>query len=193
MAFETLSEKPVNVEKLSTISSIIWAFAPEYRLLILAILGLESINNIDACEGVQLDRIGEIVVLSRQDAGAMIGNRELADVDAVYRILLKYKAYVNSCRCKPDDIIEATQIIFGATDIAYSERKDVPATIFLSISAPLSDLVMSILTAHNLIIHPAGVKVIANYSSKDSDTFGFVDLNPNVAGFGEGMFAQSVT
>lgn len=193
MAFETLSEKPVSVEKLSIISSIIWAFAPEYRMLILAILGLESINNIDACEGVQLDRIGEIVVLSRQDAGAMIGNRELADVDAVYRILLKYKAYVNSCRCKPDDIIEATQIIFGATDIAYSERKDVPATIFLSISAPLSDLVMSILTAHNLIIHPAGVKVIANYSSKDSDTFGFVDLNPNVAGFGEGMFAQSVT
>ena len=89
MAFETLSEKPVSVEKLSIISSIIWAFAPEYRLLILAILGLESINNIDACEGVQLDRIGEIVVLSRQDAGAMIGNRELADVVAVYRIKKK--------------------------------------------------------------------------------------------------------
>lgn len=193
MAFETLSEKPVNVEKLSTISSIIWAFAPEYDLLLLSILALENINNIDACEGVQLDRIGEIVVLSRQDAGAMIGNRELADIDDVYRILLKYKAFVNSCRCKPDEIIEATKIIFGATDIVYSERKDVPATIFLSISAPLSDLVMSILTSHNLIIHPAGVKVIANYSSQDSDTFGFVDLNPNVAGFGEGVFAQSVT
>lgn len=192
MSFELLSEKPVSVEKLSMIGSIIWAFAPEYDLLLLAILALEDINNIDYCKGVLLDRIGQIVVLSRQDAGALIGNRELADVDDVYRILLKYKAFVNSCRCKPDEIIEATRIIFGATDVVYSERKDVPATIFLSISAPLSDLVLSILTGHNLIIRPAGVKVIANYSTEDSKTFGFVDINPNVAGFGEGMFAQSV-
>ncbi len=42
----------------------------------------------------------------------MIGSRELADNDDIYRVCLKYKAFVNSCRCTPDEIIEATKIIF---------------------------------------------------------------------------------
>ena len=92
----------------------------------------------------------------------------------------------------PDEIIEATKIIFGATQVVYSERRDVPATIFLSISAPFSDMVMSILGTHDLIVRPAGVKVRVDCSTEDAETFGFVDLNPRVAGFGEGMFAQSI-
>lgn len=74
----------------------------------------------------------------------------------------------------------------------YSERRDVPATIYLSISAPFSDLVLSILGTHDLVVHPAGVRVRINCSTEDAETFGFVDLNPRVAGFGEGMFAQSI-
>lgn len=100
--------------------------------------------------------------------------------------------YVNSCRCTPNEIIEATKIIFGATEVVYSERRDVPATIYLSISAPFSDLVLSILGTHDLVVHPAGVRVRINCSTEDAETFGFVDLNPRVAGFGEGMFAQSI-
>ena len=105
---------------------------------------------------------------------------------------MKYKAYVNSCRCTPNEIIEATKIIFGATEVVYSERRDAPATIYLSISAPFSDLVLSILGTHDLVVHPAGVRVRINCSTEDAETFGFVDLNPRVAGFGEGMFAQSI-
>ena len=116
----------------------------------------------------------------------------MADDDEIYRVVLKYKAYVNSCQGTPDEIIEATKIIFGATEVAYSERRDTPATFYLSISAPFSDLVLSILGTHDLIIHPAGVSVKTTCSTKDTDTFGFVDINPNVAGFGEGSFAQSI-
>ena len=171
---------------------IVWAFAPEYEHLMLALGGFEWINNIDKCNGVLLNRIGQLVCLTRQQAGAMIGSRELADNDDIYRVCLKYKAYVNSCRCTPNDIIEATKIIFGATEVVYSERRDVPATIYLSISAPFSDLVLSILGTHDLVVHPAGVRVRINCSTEDAETFGFVDLNPRVAGFGEGMFAQSI-
>lgn len=142
--------------------------------------------------GILLNRIGQLVCLTRQQAGAMIGSRELADNDDIYRVCLKYKAYVNSCRCTPNEIIEATKIIFGATEVVYSERRDVPATIYLSISAPFSDLVLSILGTHDLVVHPAGVRVRINCSTEDAETFGFVDLNPRVAGFGEGMFAQSI-
>ena len=175
MAFEALSEKPLRVEKMSVLDGIVWAFAPEYEHLMLALGGFEWINNIDKCNGVLLNRIGQLVCLTRQQAGAMIGSRELADNDDIYRVCLKYKAYVNSCRCTPNEIIEATKIIFGATEVVYSERRDVPATIYLSIS-----------------VHPAGVRVRINCSTEDAETFGFVDLNPRVAGFGEGMFAQSI-
>lgn len=174
------------------VNGIVWAFAPEYEHLMLALGGFEWINNIDKCNGVLLNRIGQLVCLTRQQAGAMIGSRELADNDDIYRVCLKYKAYVNSCRCTPNEIIEATKIIFGATEVVYSERRDVPATIYLSISAPFSDLVLSILGTHDLVVHPAGVRVRINCSTEDAETFGFVDLNPRVAGFGEGMFAQSI-
>lgn len=62
-------------------------------------------------------------------------------------------------------------------EVGYSERRDVPATIFLSISAPFSDMVMSILGTHDLIVRPAGVKVRVDCSTEDAETFGFVDLN----------------
>ena len=53
-------------------------------------------------------------------------------------------------------------------------------------------MVMSILGTHDLIVRPAGVKVRVDCSTEDAETFGFVDLNPRVAGFGEGKFAQSI-
>ena len=90
MAFVALSEKPLRVEKLSVLDGIVWAFAPEYEHLMLALGGFEWINNIDKCNGILLNRIGQLVCLTRQQAGAMIGSRELADNDDIYRVCLKY-------------------------------------------------------------------------------------------------------
>lgn len=193
MGCEVLQETPLSVEKMSNIDGIIWSLSPEYENVLLFLSSLEKLNDFDACTGIWLDRLGQLVCMSRQQAGAMIGSRELADDDDIYRICLKYKALVNSCRCTPDEIIEATKIIFGATQVVYSERRDVPATIFLSVSAPFSDMVLSILGTHDIIVRPAGVKVRVNYSTEDAETFGFADLNPRVAGFGEGRFAQSIS
>lgn len=158
MGYEVLKETPLSVEKMSNLDGVIWAVAPEYENASLFLGGLENLNNFDSCTGVWLDRLGQLVCLTRQQAGAMIGSRELADNDDIYRVCLKYKAFVNSCRCTPDEIIEATKIIFGATQVVYSERRDVPATIFLSISAPFSDMVMSILGTHDLIGTSCGRK-----------------------------------
>lgn len=127
MAFEALSEKPLRVEKMSVLDGIVWAFAPEYEHLMLALGGFEWINNIDKCNGVLLNRIGQLVCLTRQQAGAMIGSRELADNDDIYRVCLKYKAYVNSCRCTPNEIIEATKIMQQETLQAEICRSNVVA------------------------------------------------------------------
>lgn len=51
---------------------------------------------------------------------------------------------------------------------------------------------IGIVGTHDLIVRPAGVKVRVDCSTEDAETFGFVDLNPRVAGFGEGKFAQSI-
>lgn len=192
MAYEVISESPFTEEKTSTIDGFLAAFADRCEELALRFAELPILNNIDACTGEQLDRIGQLIGLTRQEAGKLIGSRELADTDEVYRLVIKYKAYINSCDCTPNDVITATKLIFGATQVTYSERSDTPATIYLSIFAPFSDVVMALLGTHDLIVHPAGVKVRTSLSAKDSDTFGFSDLNPNVAGFGKGKFAQSV-
>ena len=192
MAYKTIDEQPIRVEKMSNLDGIPLAFAPEYEELSLVLGNIEALNDIDQCTGILLDRIGQFVCLSRREAGTMIGSRELTDNDEVYRVCLKYKAFVNSCRFTPDEIIEATKIIFGASQVLYSEQRDAPATFHLSISAPFSDLVLSILGSHDLIVHPAGVKIKADCSTVDTDTFGFVDINPNIAGFGNGKFAQSI-
>ena len=126
MGYEVLQETPLSVEKMSNIDGIIWSLSPEYENALLFLSSLEKLNDFDACTGIWLDRLGQLVCMSRQQAGAMIGSRELADDDDIYRICLKYKAFVNSCRCTPDEIIEATKIIFGATQVVYSERRDVP-------------------------------------------------------------------
>ena len=194
MAYKELSSEAFTIsgENPSVIDGFLEAFATEFDVLAKEFDNFDLLNYIDMCSGVQLDRIGQLVGLTRYDAGQMIGSRELADDDKIYSLTLKYKAYINSCRCTPNDIISATKIIFDATQVLYSERTDTPATFYLSIFAPFSDIVMIFLGTHDLIIHPAGVKVRTSLSTKDTDTFGFSDLNPNVCGFGNGKFAQSI-
>ena len=194
MAYKELSSEAFTIsgENPSVIDGFLEAFATEFDALAKEFDNFDLLNYSDMCSGVQLDRIGQLVGLTRYDAGQMIGSRELADDDKIYSLTLKYKAYINSCRCTPNDIISATKIIFDATQVLYSERTDTPATFYLSIFAPFSDIVMTLLGTHDLIIHPAGVKVRTSLSTKDTDTFGFSDLNPNVCGFGNGKFAQSI-
>lgn len=92
MGYEVLKETPLSVEKMSNLDGIILAVAPEYENASLFLGGLENLNDFDSCTGVWLDRLGQLVCLTRQQAGAMIGSRELADDDNIYRVCLKYKA-----------------------------------------------------------------------------------------------------
>ena len=93
MGYEVLKETPLSVEKMSNLDGIIWAVAPEYENASLFLGSLENLNDFDSCTGVWLDRLGQLVCLTRQQAGAMIGSRELADDDDIYRVCLKYKAF----------------------------------------------------------------------------------------------------
>lgn len=120
---------------------------------------VESQTSIDNAVGVQLDRIGEIVGLTRAEAGLLCGQTIYFDVvdDERYRRYLKYKAFHNSNDCNYYSLINSMKAILGSsTVIEYTEDPDFPATIILDIQAADGETVY---LGDIPPIKPAGVKV----------------------------------
>ena len=80
--------------------------------------------------GVQLDRVGDIVDMTRAEAGKLVGNPIPFDIidDTTYRRYLIYKILKNTCECTYPDIIKAFRM-FWDKPLYYSEDKDQPATM----------------------------------------------------------------
>lgn len=99
---------------------------------------MKLILDVDRAQGAQLDHIGDIVVLSRADAGllaAQAGNLDFDVIDDVrYRKYLKYKILENTSNATYKDIISAIKMIWGADKIKYLENEEGPAS--LSVSFP---------------------------------------------------------
>lgn len=83
--------------------------------------------------GKQLDGIGDLVVLSRDEAKAMYPLRgdNLAD-DEVYRRYLKYKIVQNYFICTYYDVRRSIQMFWRGPTINVSEDPEYPARIILS-------------------------------------------------------------
>lgn len=190
MATEYIIGKGINTSELSNIAVIIDAYAEQLGDLSAAIETLKRTRSLSDCTGEMLDKAGEIVGLKRHDAGVMISNASLVDNDDVYRMLLQYKALINSSECTVDDIMSACRILFNAVDVRYSEVPTVPATFWVSITAPFNETILSLLSSHNIMIRASGVT--ARIACSDTQYFGFADCDPGSLGFGEGKFAQSI-
>lgn len=97
---------------------------------------MKLILDVDRAQGAQLDRIGDIVVLSRADAGllaAQAGNLDFDVIDDVrYRKYLKYKILENTSNATYKDIISAIKMIWGADKIKYLENEERPASLTVS-------------------------------------------------------------
>ncbi len=97
---------------------------------------MKLILDVDRAQGAQLDRIGDIVVLSRADAGllaAQAGNLDFDVIDDVrYRKYLKYKILENTSNATYKDIISAIKMIWGADKIKYLENEEGPVSLTVS-------------------------------------------------------------
>lgn len=97
---------------------------------------MKLILDVDRAQGAQLDHIGDIVVLSRTDAGllaAQAGNLDFDVIDDVrYRKYLKYKILENTSNATYKDIISAIKMIWGADKIKYLENEEGPASLTVS-------------------------------------------------------------
>lgn len=92
--------------------------------------------DIEKAEGEQLDRIGDIVVLSRAEAGLLAAQGGVIDFDVIddarYRKYLKYKILANTSNTTYRDIITAVKTIWDVDKVSYNENTDGPASLTVS-------------------------------------------------------------
>ena len=96
---------------------------------------LRDRRGLHTAEGRQLDGIGDIVALSRLEAGELACVKEPAFVldDEAYRTFLIYKIWRNTNNCTYYDIIKAFRM-FWDKPLYYSEDPEIPATMLFETS-----------------------------------------------------------
>ena len=91
---------------------------------------LRENRSVQSAVGKQLDGVGDIVVMTRMEAGILAGNPipfEVID-DDMYRQYLIFKILKNTCDCTYPDIIKAFRM-FWDRPLYYREDPEQPATM----------------------------------------------------------------
>lgn len=125
---------------------------------------LRDSRSIQTSIGKQLDGIGDIVVLSRTEAGALACINKSVYVldDESYRQYLIYKVWRNTNNCTYYDIIKALRM-FWEKPLFYREDPDEPAMmVFETDTLSPEDDVPRLLNAPLIKAAGVGIKVIAN-------------------------------
>lgn len=133
---------------------------------------LRDLRNVQTAVGAQLDGVGDIVVLSRMEAGELACFTESAYVldDEEYRRYLMYKIWKNTNNCTYYDIIKAFRM-FWEKPLHYKEEPDVPATmVFETDMLSPEDDVPKLLNAPLIKAAGVGIKVIATTVSPEMMT-----------------------
>lgn len=120
---------------------------------------LRDKRGIQTSEGKQLDGAGDIVVLSRMEAGALacINKSVFVLDDESYRRYLIFKVWKNTNNCTYYDIIKALRM-FWERPLYYRETPDEPATMVFDTDTLTPDVdVQKLLNAP--LIKAAGVRI----------------------------------
>lgn len=130
-----LSEFPQQFKGQKNIEVVIRAFSKQLEELREMFADLEQLRSLESAKGKQLDGVGDIVVLSRSQAGLLAGEKITFPVidDDRYKKYLKYKVLKNTNTCTYYDIIYGLTMLYGKAiePVYYSEDPDLPATIIL--------------------------------------------------------------
>ena len=147
---------------------------------------LSTLLSIDSNSGSQLDDIGDIVALSREDAkrlATQIGYEYTAGSDAedeMYRTLLKYKAFVNSADGTSADVINGLRMLWHG-NVRYEEDPTLPATVLLGYD--MFDGSDHAALLRMPVVKPAGVQVayrpFGNFGESLKTGVGLVGITEN--------------
>jgi hypothetical protein len=154
----------------TNLQNLISAFVEQIQLLEDAAQSMYTRLDIDASEGVQLDKIGDIVGIARQGYS-----------DTTYRILIKGKIAQNTSKGTPEDIIQIYNILTSGANAFLMEV--FPAQIAISndgtIAAGLETLVKTMVEGATA----AGVGLDYIGYHNGANAFGFAGSTDG-AGFG---------
>ena len=157
-----IKDFPQQFTQKKNIEAIASAIDNQVKHLVDVFQSIKLDTALDTAVGKQLDRIGDIVGLTRAEAALLCGKEIHFSVlgDDRYRAYLKYKAYKNSNSCTYYDLIKELLVVWGVDKIIYEENESYPATVILTV--PLSE------DEDNNIgqipaIAPAGVSVLYKY------------------------------
>lgn len=131
---------------------------------------------LQTAEGKQLDGIGDIVVLSRKEAGelASFSQTDYIIDDDQYKTYLIYKIWRNTCVCTYRDIIKAFKM-FWNKPLYYSESIDEPATMRFETGELMpEDDVQKILNAP--FVKPAGVGIHVTAKTVTPEMSAYVEI-----------------
>jgi len=147
---------------------------------------LYALRWLQTSEGVQLDGIGNIVVMSRADALVVskLAEQGVPMDDETYRLYLAWKKNLNATNCTNTDVYRALKMFWDKTPLYYSENPAYPATMFYS--APAQDPDAELIDFSILAIAPkikaAGVSMIIvvpidRISFINENRFNFIDFD----------------
>lgn len=124
---------------------------------------LETERSVSASVGKQLDGAGDIVVLTRKEAGelACVGEPVYVLDDETYRKFIIYKIWKNTNSCTYYDVIKSLRM-FWEKPLYYSESLEYPATmIFESDELSPKDDANSLLNAPFVKAAGVAIRIIA--------------------------------
>lgn len=132
-----LADLPSQFKNKEKIEGLIYALSRQLNAVRDAYKQLNDVRSLRTATGKQLDGIGNIAVLTRDEATvlALKSASFTKMTDAIYRLYLVQKIMANMTNCTYRDIYNAMVILWGKTPIWYSESIDEPATITMTVPA----------------------------------------------------------
>lgn len=174
-----LADLPSQFKNKEKIEGLIYAFSRQLNNLRDVYKQLNDTRSLRTAMGKQLDGIGSIAVLTRDEATvlALKSSTFTKMTDEIYRLYLVQKIMANMTNCTYQDIYNAMVILWGKTPIWYSESIDEPATITMTVPALSSfDETSTFLGLWE--IRPAGVQLHFASTAKEQITIN-ADFRPS--------------
>lgn len=157
-----IADLPQQFQGKQYIEALISAFSKQIGELheIFSELGIKT--DLEGATGKNLDMVGDIVSLTRKEAGIMagVGIDEPVISDERYRQFLKYKVLRNTNDCTYHDIMRSIEILWDTSNIKYVEDPSRPATILIRLQTINVDSDVDPAVGKTMAVKPAGVTLV---------------------------------
>lgn len=164
---EWIEDIPQQFQGKERIEALISAFSKQMEELQQVFTQLDLETDLDSAVGKNLDMVGDIVTLTRKQAGVLAGIDVEDPVisDERYRQFLKYQMLVNTNECTYHDLMDGLALLWDVSPIYYREDESLPAVIILTM--PFLTPGGKVVTLGEVpMVKPAGVRIEFEYFIK---------------------------